>query len=148
MQPNYLLEGYWIFHSTFHALWSLCYHPQAPSFYNHHEQETLHPPYAVCIAAGFLTIFPPLCFSSSWMTVSSVINNFACNCFSLLQLSRSDTWFLEVVGFTLLFNLTSLSTLVPWVGRTAPGRWQSRARTKSQVCFRFRSQDWGQRGYQ
>ena len=60
---------------------------------------------------GFLTIFLPLMLLLQLdYCASNVIDYFACDYFPLLQLSCSDTWFLEIIGFyfalvTLLFTL-------------------------------------------
>ena len=49
---------------------------------------------------GFLTIFPPLMLLLQLdYCASNVIDHFACDYFPLLQLSCSDTWFLEIIGF-------------------------------------------------
>ncbi|XP_027777984.2 olfactory receptor 6C3-like [Marmota flaviventris] len=61
--------------------------------------------------AGFLTIFPLLMlFLRLDFCASNVINHFSCDYFPILQLSCSDTWLLEKIGFyfafvTLLFTL-------------------------------------------
>ncbi|XP_076776876.1 olfactory receptor 6C3-like [Arvicanthis niloticus] len=61
--------------------------------------------------AGFLNIFPPvILFLQLDYCGSNVIDHFACDYFPLLQLSCSDTWLLEVIGFysaivILLFTL-------------------------------------------
>ncbi|XP_036886041.1 olfactory receptor 6C3 [Sturnira hondurensis] len=50
--------------------------------------------------AGFLSIFPPIIlFLQLDYCRSNVIDHFACDYFPLLQLSCSDTWLLEVIGF-------------------------------------------------
>ncbi|KAM6154236.1 uncharacterized protein O8D03_015801 [Erethizon dorsatum] len=50
--------------------------------------------------AGFLNIFPPvILFLQLDYCGSNVIDHFACDYFPLLQLSCSDTWLLEVIGF-------------------------------------------------
>uniref|UniRef100_A0A8C6E0S1 Olfactory receptor n=1 Tax=Moschus moschiferus TaxID=68415 RepID=A0A8C6E0S1_MOSMO len=67
----------------------------------------------VCCAwlAGFLNIFPPvILFLQLDYCDSNIIDHFACDYFPLLQLSCSDTWLLEVIGFysaivILLFTL-------------------------------------------
>ncbi|XP_032770552.1 LOW QUALITY PROTEIN: olfactory receptor 6C3-like [Rattus rattus] len=59
----------------------------------------------------FLNIFPPvILFLQLDYCGSNVIDHFACDCFPLLQLSYSDTWLLELIGFysaivILLFTL-------------------------------------------
>ena len=61
--------------------------------------------------AGFLNIFPPvILFLQLDYCGSNIIDHFACDYFPLLQLSCSDTWLLEVIGFysaivILLFTL-------------------------------------------
>ena len=61
--------------------------------------------------AGFLNIFPPvILFLRLDYCGSNIIDHFACGYFPLLQLSCSDTWLLEVIGFysaivILLFTL-------------------------------------------
>ncbi|XP_036984069.2 olfactory receptor 6C3 [Artibeus jamaicensis] len=50
--------------------------------------------------AGFLSIFPPIIlFLQLDYCGSNVIDHFACDYFPLLQLSCSDTWLLEVIGY-------------------------------------------------
>ncbi|VTJ90304.1 Hypothetical predicted protein, partial [Marmota monax] len=61
--------------------------------------------------AGVLTIFPPLMLILRLdFCASNVINHFSCDYFPILELSCSDTWLLEMIGFyfafvTLLFTL-------------------------------------------
>ena len=61
--------------------------------------------------AGFLNIFPPvILFLQLDYCGSNIIDHFTCDYFPLLQLSCSDTWLLEVIGFysaieILLFTL-------------------------------------------
>lgn len=60
---------------------------------------------------GFLTIFPPLMLILQLdFCASNIIDHFSCDYFPILQLSCSDTWLLEMIGFyfafvTLLFTL-------------------------------------------
>ncbi|XP_030177586.1 olfactory receptor 6C3-like [Lynx canadensis] len=60
---------------------------------------------------GFLTIFPPLMLILQLdFCAANVIDHFSCDYFPILQLSCSDTWLLEMIGFyfafvTLLFTL-------------------------------------------
>ncbi|XP_069346987.1 olfactory receptor 6C3-like [Eulemur rufifrons] len=60
---------------------------------------------------GFLTVFPPLMLILTLdFCASNVIDHFSCDYFPMLQLSCSDTWLLEMIGFyfaivTLLFTL-------------------------------------------
>ena len=61
--------------------------------------------------AGFLNIFPPvILFLQLDYCGSNITDHFACDYFPLLQLSCTDTWLLEVIGFysaivILLFTL-------------------------------------------
>ncbi|XP_005397552.1 PREDICTED: olfactory receptor 6C3-like [Chinchilla lanigera] len=61
--------------------------------------------------SGFLTVFPPLMLILKLdFCASNVIDHFGCDYFPILQLSCSDTWLLEMIGFyfafvTLLFTL-------------------------------------------
>ncbi|XP_032706553.1 olfactory receptor 6C3-like [Lontra canadensis] len=60
---------------------------------------------------GFLTIFTPLMLILQLdFCASNVIDHFSCDYFPILQLSCSDTWLLEMIGFyytfvTLIFTL-------------------------------------------
>ncbi|KAM4839743.1 olfactory receptor 6C3-like [Urocitellus parryii] len=73
---------------------------------------------------GFLTIFPPLMLLLQLdYCVSNVIDHFACDYFPLLQLSCSDTWLLEIIGFyfalvTLLFTLALVVLSYMYIIRT------------------------------
>ncbi|XP_011903322.1 PREDICTED: olfactory receptor 6C3-like [Cercocebus atys] len=60
---------------------------------------------------GFLIIFPPLTliFKSDFCA-SNVTDHFSCDYFPILQLSCSDTWLLEMIGFYFAF-VTLLITL-------------------------------------
>ena len=65
--------------------------------------------------AGFLTIFPPvILFLQLDYCGSNVIDHFACDYFPLLQLSCSDTWLLEVIGFysAILILLSTLALII------------------------------------
>ncbi|KAM4839271.1 olfactory receptor 6C3-like [Urocitellus parryii] len=62
--------------------------------------------------AGVLTIFPPLMLILRLdFCASNVINHFSCDYFPILELSCSDTWLLEMIGFYFAF-VTLLFTLV------------------------------------
>ncbi|XP_041591561.1 olfactory receptor 6C3-like [Vulpes lagopus] len=53
---------------------------------------------------GFLTIFPPLILILQLdFCASNVIDHFCCDYFPILQLSCSDTWLLEMIGFYFAF---------------------------------------------
>lgn len=65
----------WVLHSNHHVLWPLCCHLQASSLHDHHEQETLHPACALCVAGRVSDHFPSpyasppaglLCFQCHW----------------------------------------------------------------------------------
>uniref|UniRef100_A0A8C0SHH2 Olfactory receptor n=1 Tax=Canis lupus familiaris TaxID=9615 RepID=A0A8C0SHH2_CANLF len=74
--------------------------------------------------AGFLNIFPPvILFLQLDYCGSNVIDHFACDYFPLLQLSCSDTWLLEVIGFysaivILLFTLALIILSYMFIIRT------------------------------
>uniref|UniRef100_A0A8C0W1U1 G-protein coupled receptors family 1 profile domain-containing protein n=1 Tax=Castor canadensis TaxID=51338 RepID=A0A8C0W1U1_CASCN len=53
--------------------------------------------------AGFLTIFPPLILILKLDFASNIIDHFSCDYFPNLQLSFSDTWLLERIGFYFAF---------------------------------------------
>ncbi|KAM6214273.1 olfactory receptor 6C3-like [Rhynchocyon petersi] len=60
---------------------------------------------------GFLTIFPPLMLILKLdFCASNVIDHFSCDYFPILQLSCTDTWLLEMIGFYFAF-VTLLCTL-------------------------------------
>ncbi|XP_037703076.1 olfactory receptor 6C3-like [Choloepus didactylus] len=66
--------------------------------------------------AGFLNIFPPvILFLQLDYCGSNVIDHFACDYFPLLQLSCSDTWLLEVIGFysAIVILLFTLALIIP-----------------------------------
>uniref|UniRef100_A0A8C9IWP5 Olfactory receptor n=1 Tax=Piliocolobus tephrosceles TaxID=591936 RepID=A0A8C9IWP5_9PRIM len=74
--------------------------------------------------AGFLNIFPPvILFLQLDYCGSNVIDHFACDYFPLLQLSCSDTWLLEAIGFysaivILLFTLALIILSYMFIIRT------------------------------
>lgn len=73
---------------------------------------------------GFLNIFPPvILFLQLDYCGTNVIDHFACDYFPLLQLSCSDTWLLEVIGFysaivILLFTLALIILSYMFIVRT------------------------------
>ncbi|XP_032706570.1 olfactory receptor 6C3-like [Lontra canadensis] len=86
---------------------------------------------------GFLTIFPPLMLLLQLdYCASNVIDHFACDYFPLLQLSCSDTWLLEVIGFyfalvALLFTLALVILSYIYIIRTILRISSASQRTKA-----------------
>ncbi|XP_037703345.1 olfactory receptor 6C74-like [Choloepus didactylus] len=65
-----------------------------------------------CWLAGFLTIFPPLTLGLNLdFCASNIVDHFFCDTITLLQISCSDTWLIETIGF-ISSSVTLLATLV------------------------------------
>ncbi|ELR45300.1 hypothetical protein M91_12962 [Bos mutus] len=87
--------------------------------------------------AGFLNIFPPvILFLQLDYCGSNIIDHFACDYFPLLQLSCSDTWLLEVIGFysaivILLFTLALIILSYMFIIKTILGLPSASQRKKA-----------------